>query len=421
MKKMHSIIAALDIGSSKASIVVAGVHNSKTDLDKAAIETLEIIGVGNAQNFGVKQGLVVNIETTAEAIRKAREEAELMSGYRLEEVWMTVSGAHIKSFDSKGMVAIKNREVNQQDVERVIEAGKAVAVPQDRSVVHVLPREYKVDSQDGIIDPVGMSGIRLEANIHIVTASQAALQNNFRAIEKAGLRVAGVILEPLGAAVSTLSQDEKSLGVCVVDVGAGSCKSVYYVNGSVALTSFISVGGNHFTHDVALGLRTPQSSAEVLKKKYGCALSSLITEDETIEVEGVGGRKSRTLLKKDLSEVLEPRAEEVLQMIQNDIKSSGLMPLLGSGVVFTGGASQLDGFIEMAEFIFDLPVRRGSPADSFDRIGGLTDVVKSSAFSASVGALLYAFAKGQFTKASLVREEVSQAKLKIKSFFENMF
>jgi cell division protein FtsA len=424
------VIAGLDIGSSKVSVVIATVDKATTDSTTSSTPEspkLEIVGLGTAPNTGIRQGIVVNIEATAESIRKAREEAELMSGYKIEEVWVGVSGSHIKSFDSKGMVAIKNKEVTSQDVERVIEAAKAVAVPTDRMVLHVLPREYKVDGQDGILDPIGMSGIRLEASVHIVTSSQTAIANNVKCIEKAGLKVLGFVLDPLASAMSVLSEDEKALGVCVVDMGAGSCNSIYFVNGSVAFTSVVPVGGQHFTHDVAIGLRTPQVAAEELKKKYGCAMATLVNEEDTMEVEGVGGRKARTVLRKDLAEVIEPRAEETLQMISNDLRMSGLLPLLGSGVVLTGGASQLDGLVEMGEFIFDIPVRRGLPVGSNDKVGGLTEVVKSGAFSTSVGLLLYGLAQKKFTKASSMKNEdaiadsINSFGTKMKNFIEGLF
>lgn len=424
--KKKSVIAGLDIGSSKVTVIISTVKEDNATGVKDNNQTLEIVGVGTAPNVGIRQGVVVNIEATTDAIRRAREEAELMSGYQIEEVWVGVSGSHIKSFDSKGMVAIKNKEVTSQDVERVIEAGKAVAVPTDRQVLHVLPREYKVDTQDGILDPIGMSGIRLEANVHIVTGSQTAIANNLKCIEKAGLKAVGMVLDPLASAQAVLSEDEKALGVCVIDMGAGSCKAIYYVNGSVAHTSVIPVGGQHFTHDIAIGLRTPQISAEEIKRKYGCALSSMVGEDEVVEVEGVGGRKARTVLRKDLAEVLEPRAEETLQMIQNDIQMSGLAPLMGSGIVLTGGASQMEGLLEMAEFILDLPVRRGLPVHANSDVGGLVEVVRSPAFSTAVGMVRYGLSKKRFTKASSTAEmelpaSVTNLGQKIKNILEDLF
>lgn len=412
MKSNRPVIAGLDIGSTKVAVVIGSITEDGQ---------VEIVGVGTAPNTGIRQGIVVNIEATTESIRKAKDEAELMSGYKVQDVWVGVSGSHIKSFDSKGMVAIKNKEVTTQDVERVIEAAKAVAVPTDRAVLHVIPREYKVDGQDGILDPIGMSGIRLEASVHIVTGGQTAIANNLKCIERAGLKVAGLVLDQLAAARSVLSDDEKSLGVCVVDMGGGSCNLVYFVNGSVAHTSVVPVGGQHFTQDIAIGLRTPQISAEELKKKYGCALASMVNEDQVIEVEGVGGRKSRTVLRKDLAEVIEPRAEEALQLVQNDLRMSGLLPLMGSGIVLTGGASHLEGLVEMAEFVFDVPVRRGSPG----KVGGLTEIVKSPVFSTAVGLLLYGASQTkhrvQHAHEDAISESLHSWTNKVKGFFESLF
>ncbi|NUN04244.1 MAG: cell division protein FtsA [Bdellovibrio sp.] len=412
-KPKAPVLAGLDIGSTKVSFVIGTVNSDGK---------IEVAGIGTAPNTGIRQGVVVNIEATTESIKKAKEEAELMSGYSVSEVWVGVAGTHISSFDSKGMVAIKNREVTASEIERVIEAAKAVAVPADRTVLHVLPREFKVDGQDGITDPIGMSGIRLEANVHIVTGSQSAVNNTVKCVEKAGLKVAGLVLAPLASANAVISNDERNLGVCVVDMGGGACNALYLVNGSVAHSSTIPVGGQHFTHDVAVGLRTPQFAAEVLKKKYGCAMASMVNENETIEVEGVGGRKSRVIPRKDLADVIEARAEEVLNLIGNDLRMSGVMPMLGSGIVLTGGASQLDGLVEMGEFIFDIPVRRGVPRE----IGGLTDVVKSGEFAVVVGLLQYALAQRKDLHLHAqqevnIGESLDGITKKIKDFFGQIF
>ncbi len=374
------ILASLDIGSSSVKLVMSNVVMVNQE------QKIEVVGVGVSPNSGLKQGVVVNIEATTECIRKAKEEAELMSGSRVQDVWVSVSGSHVQSFDSRGMVAIKNKEVTGADIDRVIEAAKAIQVPADRTVLHVIPREFKIDNQDGITDPIGMSGVRLEANVHIVTASQSAVSNLIRCIEKAGLKVSGLVLDQVAVTKSVLSSDEKNLGVCLADIGGGATKLVYILNGSVAHTSIIPLGGSHFTQDAAVGLRTPQIFAEVLKKKFGCALASLVGDDESIEVEGVGGRKSRSVQRKELAHILEARAEECLTMIANNIRISGLQPLLGSGIVITGGASQLDGLVEMGEFIFDAPIRRGFPV----LVGGLKDVVKGCEFATSIGLLLFA-------------------------------
>lgn len=388
------VLASLDIGSSIVKLVYSVVTSHKYEGRRDIHHDLhhnkqdgqiDVVGVGLAPNTGTKHGVVVNIEATTESIRKAKEEAELMSGYITNEVWVSVSGTHIQSFDSKGMVAIKNKEVCTQDVERVIEAAKAIMVPADRMVLHVIPREYKIDAQDGISDPIGMSGIRLEASVHIVTASQSAISNLVKCIEKAGFKVMGIVLDHLASSKAVLSDDEKNLGVCVVDIGGGSSKIVYFVNGSVAHTAVVPVGGAHFTNDISVGLRTPQFAAEELKKKHGSAVASLVSEDDIVEVEGVGGRKSRTIPRKELAHIIEARAEECLGMIAGNIRSSGLQPVLGSGIVMTGGTSSLDGIVEMGEFIFDIPVRRGLPR----QVGGLKDVVKGGEFATAIGLLMH--------------------------------
>lgn len=387
LKSKYPVIAGLDIGSTKVCFVI-GIINSENKI--------EVVGVGKAPNTGIRQGVVVNIEATQNSIKKAKEEAELMSGYQVTEAWVGVSGTHIKSFDSKGMIAIKNKEVTQADIDRVIEAAKAVAVPADRQVLHVLPREYKVDTQDGISDPIGMSGVRLEANVHIVTGGQTAINNTIKCVEKSGIKIKSLVLDSLAASMSVLSDDEKALGVCVADMGGGTCNLLYFVNGSVAHTSVIPVGGQHFTHDVAIGLRTPQISAEQLKVEYGYAMASQINDAEVVDVQGVGGRKSRSIPRRDLADVIEARAEETLNLIQHDMRMSGLLPMMGSGVVLTGGASQLQGLIEMGEFVFEIPVRRGTPAG----VGGLSDVVKLSEYATAVGLLMYGFKenKDEFVK-----------------------
>lgn len=415
------VLASLDIGSSQVKLVYSIVtQNSNFE------NQIDVVGVGLVANSGLKQGVVVNIETTTEAIRRAKDEAELMSGYKTSEVWVSVSGSHVQSFDSKGMVAIKNKEVNQQDIERVIEAAKAIIVPADRTVLHVIPREFKIDSQDGITDPIGMAGVRLEANVHIVTASQSAISNLVKCIEKAGFKVAGIVLDQIAASKAVLSEDEKNLGVCLADIGGGSSKLIYFVNGSVAHTSVISIGGMHFTHDVAVGLRTPQMAAEELKRKHGCALSTLVSDEETVDVAGVGGRKSRTIARKELAHILEARAEECLSMISKDVRSSGLQPLLGSGIVLTGGTSSLDGLVEMGEFVFDIPVRRGFPR----LLGGLKDVVKGGEFATAVGLLFHALeVKKDFyvrkdsgmSFSNNMNDSFGDMTSKVKKFFNDLF
>jgi len=396
MTKKQNVLAGLDIGSTKVSLVI-GVINAGSGLPtssgmsaKSANATpelkIDIVGLGTTPNTGLRQGVVVNVEATIEAIAKAREEAELMSGHKIEEVYVAVGGNHVKSFDSRGMVAIRNKEVKAEDIERVIEAAKAVAVPADREVLHVLPREFKLDDQAGIFDPTGMTGVRLEANVHIITVGKTALQNIVKCAEKAGLKVRALVLQQLASSLAVLSEDEKKLGAAVVDLGGGTTDIITYVAGSVAHTATVPVGGQHFTQDIAMGLRTPQASAEKVKRKHGCAIADLVDETETIEVEGVGGRKPRALLRRDLCEVIEPRAEETLGLVWHEIRKSGLVNQIGSGIVLCGGGCQLEGLLEMGEFISDIPVRRGIP----ESIGGLTDVVRSAEHATVVGLLIYA-------------------------------
>jgi cell division protein FtsA len=400
----ETIIAALDIGTTKVCVLIAAKKENSID----------IIGVGTAPSHGLRKGVVVNIEATTEAIRRAREEAELMAGVQIEDIWIGVAGSHIKSFDSRGMIALRRQEVEKEDIARVLEAAKAIAVPHDREVLHVIPREYKLDDQDGIHDPIGMSGVRLESQVHIVTASKAALQNILKCAEKANLKVAGVVLQQLASALTVLSEDEKKLGVAVIDMGGGTTDLVILVDGSVAYTSSLPIGGAFVTNDVAVGLRCPQVNAEELKKKYGCALASLIDPSESIEVDGVGGRKPRAVLRQHLCEVIEPRAEEILTFINNDIIKSGYGDMIGSGLVVTGGASQLDGLIEMGEFLLDLPIRRGLPKG----IGGLTSAVQSSSFSTAVGLILHGAEHGKPKPA--VRQLENETIIKFIAKFKNL-
>ncbi|MCB0391479.1 MAG: cell division protein FtsA [Bdellovibrionales bacterium] len=369
------IVAGLDIGTTKVACVIAAIDD----------ENIEVIGVGRAYTTGMKHGVVVNIEATTQAVKKAKEEAELMSGVTVENVWLSIGGKHVESFESNGMVAIKESEVSREDIERVIEAAKAVAIPNDRQVLHVLPNDYKIDSQTGISDPIGMAGVRLETNVHIVTGAKSAIQNAIKCTENTGLKVLGLVLEQLASSKAVLSEDEKDLGVSVVDIGGGTCDIISFAQGSVIHTGVIPVGGNNFTHDVAMGLRTTQIDAENIKKKFGCALTDMASDEETIDVEGVGGRQKRTIARKNLCEILEARAEETLHLIKKELVDTDTMSKLGSGIVLTGGSSQLVGLVEMGDFIFDVPVRKGVPT----KVGGLTDVIKCSSYATAVGLILY--------------------------------
>lgn len=401
--KKENFIAGLDIGTTKVSVVV-GIPTENS---------IDIIGLGTAPNQGLKKGIVVNIEQTTEAIRRAREEAELMSGLQIDEVWIGVAGSHVKSFDSKGMVAVRDKEISTSDIQRVVEAAKAVAVPGDREVIHVLPREFKVDDQDGILDPIGMSGVRLESSVHIVTAGRTAIQNLIKCTEHANLRVAGLVLEQYASSLGVLTEDEKQLGVVLVDIGGGTSDIVIITQGAVAYTASVPLGGSHITNDIAIGLRTPHTSAEILKKKYGCAMANLVNVEESIEVEGVGGRRERTVLRQHLCEVIEPRAEEVLNFINNEIQKSGLGNMIGSGIVLTGGGSLLDGIVELGEFIFDMPVRRATPQG----FGGLTDVARSSQYATAVGLLVY----GNKKVKTIKNNPAGQWMARIRELFDSVF
>jgi cell division protein FtsA len=327
----------------------------------------------------------------------------------VDEVWLAVGGQHIQSFSSSGMVAVRHKEVQQDDVDRVIEAAKAVAIPQDRQVLHVLPQDFKIDGQVGIFDPIGMSGVRLEASVFIVTGSISVIQNAIKCTQRAGLKVEGLVLQQLASALSVLSADEKNLGVCVVDIGGGTCEMITFFQGSVIHTGLLPVGGNNFTHDVAIGLKTTQNHADTLKRKYGCALPEMINEEEAIEVESVGGRKPRTLMRRDLCEVLEARGEETLELIHTALSELGLLSKLGSGVVLTGGGSLLHGLVEMGDFVLDVPVRRGWP----EKVGGLVDVVRQPSCSTVVGLMLYGLSQSKDGKAVL--EQASDWTKKMKN------
>lgn len=405
--KKEVFLAGLDIGSTKVSVIVGRPNG----------EHLDVIGLGTSPNPGFKKSVVVNIESTTEAIRQAREEAELMAGVEVSHVWLGVGGSHIQSFDSNGMVAIRDKEISARDIERVVQAAKAVSVPTDREVMHVLPREFKIDEQEGILDPIGMTGVRLEAAVHIVTAGKTALQNMAKCTEKAGLTIAGLVLEPFASALSVLTEDEKQLGVVLVDIGGGSSDLVILNKGSIAYTASVPLGGTHITNDIAVGLRTPHGSAETLKRKYGCALATLVTADESIEVEGVGNRRERTVLRQHLCEIIEPRADEILNYINNEIIKSGYSGQLGGGVVLTGGGSLLDGMSELGEFVFDMPVRRAQPQG----FGGLADVARSAQFSTAVGLLFFADKYSKDSKIKLSGNSMGQLMARMKNLVDSVF
>jgi cell division protein FtsA len=377
-KERH--LVGLDIGTSKVAAIVGECVDGRD---------IGIIGLGVAESQGIRRGAVVNVEAAVESIRKAIDEAELTAGIEMDNVYLGLSGTHIKGFNSRGVVAVagKNREITRDDVRRAIETARAVNLPSGREILHVLPQDFVVDEEDGINDPVGMSGARLEVNVHIVTGGTTTTQNIVACVNRAGVNVRESVLEQLAASDAVLTQDEKELGVAVVDIGGGTTDLAIYERGCLWHTAVVSIGGDHFTNDIAVGLRMPIPEAEKLKRKCGCALSSMIGDDELMEVASVGGRPARTLPRRILSDVVQPRAEEMFHLVWDEIHRAGYERLLNSGIVLTGGAANLDGMPEIAEQIFDLPVRRGVPGGV---VGGLADHIGNPTFATAVGLLLHA-------------------------------
>ncbi len=370
-----NLIVGLDIGTTKICAIVGHL----------AHDGIDIVGIGKVASKGLRKGVVINIEATVEAVRQALQEAELMAGCEIKSVFVGIAGGHIKGMNSQGVIAIKNREVTGEDIQRVIDAAKAIAIPMDREVIHILPQEFIIDDQDGIKEPLGMNGVRLEAKVHIVTGAVASAQNIIKSCNRAGVDVADIVLEQLASSEAVLTPDEKDLGVVLLDIGGGTTDIAIYSEGAIKHTAVLSLGGNHLTNDIAVGLRTPTGDAEKIKQDYGCCLASMVGKDETIEVPSVGGREVRQLSRQLLAEILEPRVEEIFTLANREIIKSGFEDLIASGVVITGGSAILPGMPELAEQVFNLPVRRGLPVD----IGGLVDVVNSPVYATGVGLLKY--------------------------------
>lgn len=382
MANKPEIIVGLDIGTTKIAVIVA---------QRGAGGKVDIIGIGTHPSKGLRKGVVINIEATVNSIQRATEEAELMAGCEIGTVYAGIAGAHIKGFNSHGIVAVKNKEVSSRDVERVIDAARAVAIPMDREILHILPQEYIVDEQDGIREPLGMSGVRLEAKVHIVTGSVSSAQNIVKSANRVGLNVADIVLEPLASAEAVLSAEEKELGVAMVDIGGGTTDITVFHAGAIKHTAVLPLGGNHITNDIAAGLRTPCSAAEDVKRRYGCACSTAVQTSETIEVSSTGGREPRVMSRQVLAEIIEPRMEEMLRLVHRELIRSGFDEFLTAGVVLTGGSVLLDGTVELAEQIFGMPVRIGYPTG----VGGLVDVVNSPAYATGVGLVLYGARNGE--------------------------
>jgi cell division protein FtsA len=373
--KRESVVVGLDIGTTKICTVVG----ERVD------DQVNIIGLGTYPSKGLRKGVVINIESTVQSIKKAVEEAELMAGCEITSVYAGIAGGHIKGINSHGVIAVKNREITASDVKRVIDAASAVAIPMDREVIHIIPQEFIVDDQDGIRDPVGMSGVRLEGRVHIVTGAITSAQNIIKCANRAGLDVDDIVLEQLGSSDAVLTPEEKDLGVAIIDIGGGTTDLIIFASGSIKHTAVVSLAGSHITSDISMGLRTPLEEAEKIKIRYGCCLASMVRKDETIEVPSVGGRKPRVLSRQTLAEIIEPRVEEILTLVQNEVARTGFGNLIASGIILTGGSTILEGMPELAEQIFNLPVRRGTPTG----IGGLVDMVNSPMYATGVGLVLY--------------------------------
>jgi len=408
MAKRENIVVGLDIGTTKICAIVG----------EEVKDGLEIIGIGTHPSRGLRKGVVVNIESTVESIKKAVEEAELMAGCEINRVYAGISGGHIKAFNSHGVIAVKDGEISAADVARVIEAAQAVAIPPDREVVHVIPQEYIIDDQGGIQEPLGMNGIRLEVKVHIVTAAVTSAQNIVKCANKAGLDVADIALQQVASSEAVLNQDERDLGVALIDIGGGTTDIAVFHGGTIKYTTVIPLGGNQITGDIAVGLRTPSTEAEKIKKKFGCAMVSMVSEGENVEVSSVGGQKSRTVSRHILSEIIEPRVEEMFELVKREIMKSGYDGLIPSGIVLTGGTASMAGIVELAEQVFDLPVRMGMPSN----IIGLADVVRDPMYSTGVGLLKYGAKHASGTKfrrgsANMFNKLVYRMKGWMKEFF----
>jgi len=384
------LIVGLDIGTTKICTVVG----------EATLNGVDVVGIGACPSSGLRKGVVVNIEQTVQCIKKVLEEAELMAGCEIRSVYAGIAGSHIKGFNSHGVIAVKGGEVGPKDLGRVLDAAKAVAIPLDREVIHILPQEYIVDEQGGIADPIGMAGVRLEVKVHIVTGAVSSAQNIIRSCHRAGLDVTDIVLESLASAEAVLTPEEREIGVALVDLGGGTTDVAIFANNAIKYTSVLALGGSNLTNDIAYGLRTPMLAAEKIKIKYGCALTDIVQKDEILEVPSVGGRDPRRVSRRVLAEICEPRVEEILALVEQDLSQSGCKNLVSAGVVLTGGAALLDGMAELGEQIFNLPTRVGYPRD----VGGLKDVVMSPMYSTAVGLLMYGARKEGLDQRFRIRD-----------------
>jgi cell division protein FtsA len=403
------VVVGLDVGTSKVVALVG---------ELAADGSVEVIGLGSQPSRGLKKGVVVNIESTVQSIQRAVEEAELMAGCEINAVYAGIAGSHVRSLNSHGVVAIRDREVVQSDVDHVIEAAKAVAIPADQRILHVLPQEFIIDGQEGIRDPIGMSGVRLEAKVHIVTGADSAAQNIIKCVQRCGLTVEDIVLEQLASSFAVLTDDEKELGVCIVDVGGGTTDIAVFSGGAIRHTAVIPIAGDQVTNDIAVSMRTPTQYAEDIKIRYACALSQLANPDESIEVPSVGDRPARRLARQTLAEVVEPRYEELFNLIREELRRSGFEEIIAAGIVLTGGSARMEGAIDLAEEIFHVPVRLGIPQQG----RGLTDAVRNPIYSTAVGLLLYACANAHSSSGGGPRaKSVGGAMARMKRWFQGNF
>lgn len=397
----RKLLVGLDIGTSKVVTIVGELSPENV---------LEVIGIGSNPSRGLKRGVVVNIESTVQSIQRAIEEAELMAGCEIHTVFTGIAGSHVRSLNSHGIVAIRDKEVSASDVDRVIDAARAVAIPADQKVLHVLPQEFLIDSQEGIREPIGMSGVRLEAKVHLVTGAVSAAQNIVKCVQRCGLDVEDVVLEQLASSYAVLTEDEKELGICLVDMGGGTTDIAVFCGGAIQHTAVIPIAGDQVTNDIAVSLRTPTQYAEEIKIKYACALSQLANPDETIEVPSVGDRPPRRLARQTLAEVVEPRYEELFSLVRDELRRSGFEELIAAGIVLTGGSAKMEGAVELAEEVFHVPVRLGIP----QYVEGLSDVVRNPIHATGVGLLLYG------KEATQAQADRSAAKVGLSSVFERM-
>ena len=371
-----NLIVGLDVGTSKVVAIVGEVNSDGN---------IEVIGIGSQPSRGLKKGVVVNIESTVHSIQRAVEEAELMAGCDIHSVYTGIAGSHVRSLNSHGIVAIRDKEVSASDVDRVIDAARAVAIPADQKILHILPQEFLIDNQGGIREPIGMSGVRLEAKVHMVTGAESAAQNIVKCVQRCGLEVDDMVLEQLASSYAVLTDDEKELGSCIVDIGGGTTDIAVFLGGAIQHTSVIPIAGDQVTNDIAVSMRTPTQYAEEIKIKYACALSQLANPDETIEVPSVGERPPRRLARQTLAEIVEPRYEELFGLIRDELRRSGFEELIAAGIVITGGSAKMEGAVELAEEVFHMPVRLGSP----QYVGGLMDIIRNPIHATGVGLLLY--------------------------------